>query len=76
MKNNCKEKIYVEPDKIKHKIKEILLGKIVIKIYQWFHKHSASYKSLDLESKYDYEKDAILGNTKITSLIEKELDKL
>ena len=75
MKNNCKEKIYIEPDKIKNKIKEILLGKIVIKIYQWFHKHSASYKSLDLESKYDYEKDAILGNTKITSLIEKELDK-
>jgi len=74
MKKKNKEKIYLEPEKVKKKIKEILLGKFVTKMYQWFHKHSASYKSLSLESKYDYEKDAILGHTKITSLIEKEVN--
>ena len=74
MKKNIKEKIYLDPEKIKKKIKEILLGKIVTKLYKWFHKHSASYKSLSLESKYDYEKDAIMGHTKITSLIEKEVN--
>ena len=74
MKKKNKEKIYLEPEKVKKKIKEILLGKFVTKIYKWFHKHSASYKSLSVESKYDYEKDAILGHTKITSLIEKEVN--
>ena len=74
MKKNNREKIYLEPYKIKKKIKDILLGKFVTKLYQWFHKQSASYKTLDLESKYDYEKDAILGHTKITSLIEKEIN--
>ena len=74
MKKKDEGNIYLEPEKIKEKIKKIVLGKFITKIYQWFHKQSASYKSLDLESKYDYEKDAILGHTKITSLIEKEIN--
>ena len=74
MKRNYKEKIYLDPEKVKKKIKDILLGKIVTKLYKWFHKHSASYKTLNLESKIDYERDAILGHTKITSLIEKEIN--
>ena len=65
----------VDPEEIKEKITEILLGGFITKFYLWFNKHSVYYKSMDDKDKKDYEKNSILGNINIKSFIEKELEK-
>ena len=69
------EEPYLDEDEVRDHIKELLTDKISTKLYFWFHKNSASYKSIDDENKTDYDIETIKGKTEIKSIIENDIDR-
>ena len=49
----------VEPDEIRQKIKDILLGGYVTKFYLWFNEHSIYYKSMPEKKKKEFSKKIV-----------------
>ena len=72
----AKEKNYLEVDEVKDKIKDMLFNNIIIKLYLFLHKHSASYRSIEEEEKDDFDIETIKGETKIKSIIEHDANRL
>ena len=72
----AKEKNYLEVDEVKKKIKNMLYSRIIVKIYLFLHKHSASYRSIEEEEKDDFDIETIKGETKIKSIIENDVNRL
>ena len=75
-KEISKEKNYLEVEEVKEKIKKMLYNNIIIKLYLFLHKHSASYRSIEEEEKDDFDIEIIKGETKIKSLIENDINRL
>ena len=71
-----KEKNFLEIDEVRDKIKEMLFNNIIIKLYLFLHKHSASYRSIEEEEKDDFDIETIKGETKIKSIIENDVNRL
>ena len=73
-KRREKEKIIIDPEKIKQKIKNILLNGILMKLYMWFSKKStSSFKSLESKNKENFKIDSF-RNVDSKSFIENEID--
>ena len=72
----AKEKKYLEVEEVKKKIKNMLYSRIIVKLYLFLHKHSASYRSIEEEEKDDFDIETIKGETKIKSIIENDVNRL
>ena len=67
-------KNYLKVDEIKERIKSMLFDKIITQVYLWLHKHSANYKNIDKDALNDFYIETIKGETKIKSIIEKDIN--
>ena len=67
-------KTYLKTDEIKDRIKSMLFDRLITKVYLWLHKNSANYKSIDKEALNDFYIETIKGETRIKSIIEKDLN--
>ena len=74
-KSKKKSKLELEPDEIKERIKSIIYGRFITKIYLWLHKNSANYKSIPKNAKMNFDIQTIKGKTKIKSIIESDLNR-
>ena len=72
--DNEKPKNYLKVDEIKERIKSMLVDKIITQVYLWLHKHSANYKNIDKDALNDFYIETIKGETKIKSIIEKDIN--
>ena len=64
----------VEPEKIKEKIRDILLSGKLTRFYLWFTAHSIYFKSMEFDNKWSFEKECFVGNTVTKSYLENEID--
>ena len=69
-----KNKKIVSPEVIMEKIKNILLGGKLIKLYLWINKKSIYFKSMEIENRNNFEKECFAGNTITHSYIENEIE--
>ena len=65
----------VEAEKIKAKIKNILLSGKLTRFYLWFKMKSIYFKSMEWDNKFNFEKECFIGNTITKSYLENEIDK-
>ena len=66
----------VEAEKIKSKIRDILLSGKLTKFYLWFNAKSIYFKSMEYDNKFNFEKECFVGNTITKSYLENEIDKM
>ena len=72
-KNNPKKEL--DPEDIKDRIKSMIYNRFITKIYLWFHKNSANYKSVPKNAKMNFDVETIKGETKIKSIIETDMNR-
>ena len=71
-----KRAIIIKPEKIKEKIKSILLSGCLMKIYMWFSRHStSSFKSMDSDNKNNFKIDCF-RDIETKCFIENEIDEM
>ena len=70
-----KQKKDLEPEVIKDRIKSMIYSRLITKIYLWFHKNSANYKSVAKNAKMNFDVETIKGETKIKSIIETDMNR-
>ena len=75
MKQKNKGKMELEPDEIKDRIKSMIYNRFFTKMYLWFHKNTANYKSVAKNAKLDFDVETIKGETKIKSIIETDMNR-
>ena len=64
----------IEPEKIKEKIRKILLSGKLTRFYLWFTMKSVYFKSMPFENKWNFQKDCFCGDTITKSYIENEIE--
>ena len=64
----------VDAEKIKEKIKSILLSGKLTRFYLWFNRKSTYFKSMEWDNKLNFEKECFIGNTITKSYLENEID--